>query len=108
MNYIEQSFTVRFEYKVFFTSNLFQSSNNLLNNFFKKLAVEGSPQKILFVIDGAVAANHPQLLTQINSYFEKYNSVQLINDILVISGGETAKNDNQNFDYIVEAVNYHE
>jgi 3-dehydroquinate synthase len=107
MNYIEQSFSVRFEYKVFFTSNLFHSSNNLLNNFFKKLAVPDSVQKILFVIDEAVAANHSQLLTQINDYFKKYDSVQLIEDILVIPGGETAKNDNQYFDYIVEAVNYH-
>jgi 3-dehydroquinate synthase len=107
MNYIEQSFSVRFEYKVFFTSNLFHSSNNLLSNFFKKLAEADSVQKIIFVIDEAVAANHPQLLTQINTYFEKHDSVQLINDILVIPGGETAKNDNQYFDYIVEAVNYH-
>src|SRR4030095_12994566 len=107
MNYIEQSFSVQFEYKVFFTSNLFHSSNSLLNNFFKKLAVPGSLRKILFVIDEAVAANHSQLLTQINDYFKKYDSVQLIEDILVIPGGETAKNDNQYFDYIVEAVNYH-
>jgi len=107
MNYIEQSFSVRFEYKVFFTSNLFHSSNSLLNNFFKKPAAPGSLQKILFVIDEAVAVNHSQLLTQINDYFKKYDSVQLIRDILVIPGGETAKNDNQYFDYIVEAVNYH-
>ncbi|HEY6978207.1 MAG TPA: 3-dehydroquinate synthase [Chitinophagaceae bacterium] len=107
MNYIEQSFSVRFEYKVFFTSNLFHSSNCLLSNFFEKLAVTGSVQKILFVIDAAVAANHSQLLLQINSYFKKYDSVELIKDILVIPGGETAKNDNQYFDYIVEAVNYH-
>src|SRR5438045_1726038 len=94
-NYIEQSFSVRFEYKVFFTSNLFLSSNNLLSNFFEKLSVAGSVQKVLFVIDEGVAANRSQLLAQINEYFEKYDSVQLIKDILVIPGGETAKNDTQ-------------
>ncbi len=107
MNYIKQSFSVQFEYKVFFTSKLFHSSNSLLDNFLKELAVTGSMQKILFVIDEAVAANHPQLLTQITAYFEKYSTVELLNDIIIIPGGETAKNDKQYFDCIVEAVNFH-
>jgi len=107
MNHIEQSFSVRFEYKVFFTSDLFHSSNNLLNNFLKELAFAGSIQKILFVIDEGVATHHPQLLTKINDYFKKHDTVQLIKDILVIPGGETAKNDKQYFDRLVEAVNFH-
>ena len=36
VNYIKQSFSVTFEYKVFFTSSLFSSSNNLFSEFVKE------------------------------------------------------------------------
>jgi 3-dehydroquinate synthase len=107
MNYIGQSFSVRFEYKVFFTSGLFHTSNSLLENFFKETAVTGTQSKILFVIDEGVAVSHPQLLPQIKDYFKKYDTMQFINEIIVIPGGETAKNDRQYFDHILQAIDFH-
>jgi 3-dehydroquinate synthase len=106
MNYIRQSFSVQFEYKVFFTSGLFDASNKLLDTFFKE-AGTGTPAKILFVVDEGVAVHHPELLTRIGAYFNKHNTLQLINDIIVIPGGETAKNDNKYFDQLMEAVDAH-
>ncbi|MFT4152784.1 3-dehydroquinate synthase [Parafilimonas sp.] len=105
-NYLKQSFSVSFEYKVFFTSSLFRPSNNLFGKFIQDNR-EGAAQKILFVIDDKVVANHPQLLAQIAGYFKEHNAIQLINDMLIIPGGEQSKNDRQSFDRIVNAVNLH-
>jgi len=106
-NYINQSFSVSFEYKVFFTSSLFTSSNDLFANFLKENIVRDSAQKILIVVDDNVAAHHPQLLNEITNYFKKNNFIQLIKDILIIPGGEQSKNDERSFNRIVEAVHRH-
>ena len=106
VNYIKQSFSVTFEYKVFFTSSLFSSSNNLFSEFVKE-NIEDSSQKILFVIDDGVVKNHPELLNQINNYFQKHATIELIKDILIIPGGEQSKNDKRSFNRIVEAVHVH-
>lgn len=103
-DYIKQSFSVTFEYKVFFTTSLFASSNNLFSEFIKE-NLENSAQKILFVIDDGVIANHPKLLDQISNYFKKNDSVELIKDILIIPGGEQSKNDERSFNRIIDAVN---
>ncbi len=58
MDYIQQEFNVRFEYKVYFTSALFNSSNPLFDNFFKEKNTAPF-QKILFVIDHNVANDAP-------------------------------------------------
>jgi 3-dehydroquinate synthase len=105
-SYIKQSFSVSFEYKVFFTSSLFASSNKLFSQFIKE-QIEYSAQKILFIVDDGVVANHPQLLDQINDYFKKYDPIEMIKDILIIPGGEQSKNDTRYFDRIIDAVNLH-
>lgn len=104
MDYIEQEFNVRFHYKVYFTSALFNPSNTLLDNFFKERNTAPF-QKIFFVADRNVVDAHPLLLEEIFSYFKKFNTVHLMEDILVIPGGEAVKNDLTLFNKIVEAVN---
>ncbi len=104
MDYIQQEFNVRFEYKVYFTSALFNSLNTLFDSFFKEKNTAPF-QKILFVIDHNVAKAHPHLLEDIYFYFKKYHTVVLIEDILIAPGGEIAKNDLTLFNKIVNAVN---
>jgi 3-dehydroquinate synthase len=104
MNYLQQSFSVKFEYKIFFTSSLFDRNNTILADFFKQQPSE-SLRKIFFVVDKGVADTHPNLLKDIGTYFSIHSEVQLIPDVMVIPGGEIAKNDAQFFDVIVEAVN---
>ncbi|RZM21340.1 MAG: 3-dehydroquinate synthase, partial [Pedobacter sp.] len=62
-------------------------------------------RKILFVVDQGVAETHPTLLKDIKAYFDHYSGVRLIQDILVIPGGEACKNDVSLFDKLVDAVN---
>jgi 3-dehydroquinate synthase len=104
MNYLEQSFSVKFEYKIYFTSSLFDINNNTLADFFKEKPSE-SLRKVFFVVDQGVADTHPRLVNDITQYFNAHPDVQLIQEVMIIPGGETAKNDTNLFDRIVEAVN---
>ncbi|ULQ54025.1 3-dehydroquinate synthase [Flavihumibacter fluvii] len=104
MDYIEQEFSVRFDYKVYFTSALFDLTNTIVAEFLQQKNTARN-QKIFFVIDQNVVNAHPRLIEQVSAYFKKYDTVQLIEDVLVTPGGEAAKNDLGLFDKIVHAVN---
>jgi 3-dehydroquinate synthase len=105
MDFLQQSFSVRFDYKVFFTHHLFSQENPLLRDFFVTERKSESTPKIFFVLDEQVAAYHPDLISLIKSYFKGLSSLQLIDDILITSGGEAAKNDEKLFYQVVAAVN---
>ncbi|MDN3585960.1 3-dehydroquinate synthase [Pedobacter aquatilis] len=105
MEHLQQSFTVQYNFNVFFTSALFSIENELFNDFLKGLNPAKALKKIFFVIDEGVADAHPNLSQDIKNYFSKYNQTQLVQDILIIPGGEIVKNDTQYFDRVLEAVN---
>lgn len=104
-DYLQQSFTVKFEYRVYFTSGLFDVSNTLLDDFFREHISEGIQQKVLFVIDEGVSNNHPQLVDKIKDYFDTYTTVKLEDNIIVLAGGEKAKNDSSYTQLLINAVN---
>ena len=101
MKYLQQSFDVKFEYKVYFSSGLFNPSNTLLNDFLKGT---GMVRKIFFVLDAGVGR---EVVDQIKNYFNVHHAAQLVPEILVVPGGEMVKNDTQYFDQILDAVNKH-
>ncbi|GAB2559208.1 3-dehydroquinate synthase [Spirosoma areae] len=104
MSHLQQAFTVRFTYTVFFTEKLFTTTNSLLADFLIQQADE-TTKKLLFVIDSGVADSHPNLSTAITTYFGHYPAlVDFIPDILLIPGGEAAKNDPALVSQIVDAV----
>lgn len=104
MEFLQQSFTVSFHYKVFFTAHLFDADNALLKKFFAEQHNEGVKKKILFIVDEAVAENHPQLKDSIKNYFKKIPSV-FLSDILFIGGGEQAKNDDAGLQEVLTTIN---
>ncbi len=104
MDYLEQSFNVKFEYRVHFTSGLFQDTNPLLGEFLRGRTVAGTRQKILFVIDAGVSDAHPSLEKSIRRYFSRHEAVGLVDKMLIIPGGEDAKNDPALFDRLVSAI----
>jgi 3-dehydroquinate synthase len=104
MEFLQQSFTVSFHYKIFFTDHLFDADNTLFKNFFTEQNNEGVKKKILFIVDEAVAENHPQLKDRIKIYFKNIPSV-FLSDILIISGGEQAKNDEACLQEVLTAIN---
>lgn len=107
MDYLQQSFSVQFEYPVYFTRSMFDVSNQVLFQFLNSRAEEGTTQKILFVIDQGVADKHPSLVQNITAYFRQHTIVQLVEDMVMVAGGEEVKNDITYFNRIVEAVHLH-
>ena len=107
MEHLQQSFTVPFEYKVYFTSALFDEKNPLLNNCLVNYGTTGSLKKIFFVIDEGVVKSHPALLQQVKQYFHSHPAVQLVNEILVVPGGETVKNSETFFRQVIDGVHIH-
>ena len=105
MNHLHQAFSVRFTYTVFFTERLFDTTNSVLADFFTQQVSGETRKKILFVIDSGVLDAHPSLKTDINTYFAQLTDVvELVSDILIIPGGETAKNEPAYVEQIVDAV----
>jgi len=105
MNYLQQSFSIKFEYKVFFTSGLFSLANPMFNNFLEGIAHGSNTRKILFIIDQGFMDAGNDINTEIREYFKVNQAVQLVPEIIMIPGGELVKNDIIHFDRILEAVN---
>ena len=103
MDYLQQTFSVRFEYKVFFTEHLFNSTNRAFKDFLNSQRTD-TIKKILFVIDEGVSVNHPLLENDIREYFSDLDGFILIDKFLVIEGGENAKNSEMLFYSLVDAV----
>ena len=104
MDYLQQTFSVRFEYKVFFTEHLFAAANPLFRDFLYSQKTDVN-KKLLFVIDDGVAATHPNLQAQINAYFRDETAFTPAGEILLLPGGENAKNNEALFQKLVYAVN---
>lgn len=107
MEFIRQAFDIRFEYKVFFTSHLFAKENDLFRTFLRETGNAGVTRKILFVLDKGVVDSHPALTGQIRDYFAGEADVRLVDEMIVLPGGEVTKNDEGYFQKILTAVNQH-
>ena len=106
MDYLQQSFSVPFQYRVYFTEHLFSASNTLLHDYLLQGATVNK-KKILFVIDDGVLQHHENLLQHIKAYFQNITAVELVDDFIIIPGGESCKNTTTHFDAILQAVNMH-
>lgn len=89
---IKQSFKVNFKYNIYFTKNIFEIKNNLLN---KILTYENkkSQKKVIVFIDKNVSILHKNLKDDIIKYFNYYGkNIILKCHPIIISGGEKIKN----------------
>lgn len=104
MQEINQKFSVPFEYKTFFTENMFDVENDCLKNLFDQQSHNHS-KKVLCVFDNEMAQHHPGLFSRICNYAEHHNGLlDLVDTPIYIPGGETAKNDSNHIDIILEAI----
>jgi 3-dehydroquinate synthase len=104
MKHLSQSFAVKFEYQVYFTTGLFTKTNTLFTDFLRSSGTPVARRKILFIVDRGVVHAYPELIEEIQAYFSFYNTVRLIPNILIVPGGEDVKNDITYFNSVVEAV----
>jgi 3-dehydroquinate synthase len=107
MDFLQQTFQVRFEYKVFFTRHLFDPGNEVFRSFLDKGKKQGVVQKILFVLDDGLLRHHPSLIAQIKKYFSAMPGIRLIEEMVILPGGEVSKNNESHFYKIVNAVHEH-
>ena len=107
MEFLRQVFNIRFEYKVFFTTGLFDAKNQVFHSFLKESTEPGVVRKILFVIDNGLMEHHPDLAQQISAYFAGQPDAHLVEEMIILPGGEITKNDESCFEKIVQAVHRH-
>jgi len=107
MEFLRQVFDIRFEYKVFFTTHLFDGKNDVFRSFLRETKNPGVTRKILFVVDNGFLQHHPQLVEQIKNYMSGEPDVRLIEDMILLPGGEVTKNSPDYFEQIVKAVHQH-
>ena len=104
MTILHQNFQVQFSYNIIFTENLFSPENTTLLDFLQQYGNTDFRKKILFLIDEGVATAHPQLTEQIKQYFASQNAIELSSEILILAGGEQAKNDPQYLSQTLQAI----
>jgi len=105
MNLIQQAFQVPYSFDIIFTKNLFSTDNQSFNNFLNNFGDTRFQKKILFLIDDGVAENHLSLIESIKTYFSNNTNITLVDEILVMPGGEIVKNDSQYLDQSLLAIN---
>ena len=105
MDFLQQTFTVNFQYGVYFTEHLFSIENTTFSDFLAQGHNTEVKRKILFVIDQEVANYHPELISEINKYFLLYSHVQLVEEKIIIPGGELVKNDEKYYRDVIEVIN---
>ncbi|MGN6508917.1 MAG: 3-dehydroquinate synthase [Chitinophaga sp.] len=107
MSYIQNSFSVQFEYRVFFTEHLFNVANPVFADFLDSRAENGIRKKLLFIVDDGVTKHHETLQEQITAYCSNLVNYELVQDIIVVPGGEASKNDRQLFYWLINEIDKH-
>ncbi|RFS14558.1 3-dehydroquinate synthase [Emticicia sp. C21] len=105
MSVINQAFQVPYSFNIVFTQNLFSSDNKEFVNFLTNFGDTTFQKKILFLIDEGVEQKHPYLIESIKRYFQSENQISLIDEILVLPGGELVKNAPQYLEKTLLAIN---
>jgi 3-dehydroquinate synthase len=104
MDVIQQEIQVTFRYPVYFTRDVFLRSNPLLKNVIPT-GGSGTPARIVVVLDQGVRDAHPGLTNAINEYCSTYRTaLELAAAVLVIPGGEQAKNDRRWAEGVLGAI----
>src|SRR5271156_1170066 len=89
MSVIQRSIQVGWQLRVFFTEDVFAPANPIL----KDALADGTPRKVLIVLEDALAQSQPNLEQQIENYFSAHASqLQLVRPPLFVAGGEQSKN----------------
>ncbi|MDX2196481.1 MAG: 3-dehydroquinate synthase [Cytophagales bacterium] len=104
---ISQSFSVRYNYPVHFTTHVFDINNDLLYHLIGSQSTTYS-KKILFVIEKIIDKIYPDIGHQISNYFRaNLTHVQLCIPFIVVDGGEVSKNNPDLVHELLSQINNH-
>ena len=107
MDFLRQVFDIRFQYNVYFTTHLFHKGNDVFRSFLREQKRGGVVPKLLFVLDNGVVEQHPALVQQIKNYFSGQPDMRLVEEVILLPGGELTKNSPAYFEQILTAVHQH-
>lgn len=96
---IKQKIKVEFSYKIHFIRDLFNPSNNLLENTLKN-----TKPKVIVFLDSKVAHLFPGLKYKIKRWFNFHPKNGTLVSIIVIQGGEQSKNNPKYYKNIANAL----
>ncbi len=100
---MKQEFQVKFAYPVHFTEGAFKEENLLLRNLIQ--ASGRNLSRVLLILDEGLMVANPGLRNQISAYFRLHKDILSAEPaMIVIPGGEAAKNDRELLFKIVAAV----
>lgn len=100
---ITQQFSVPYTYRLFFTEHLFSKDNPLFADVLSSLPEKG-PHKVLFVVDDGVSESHSRLQREIKAYGAHHPEILDVRDVMIVTGGENAKNDHSELDRVLQAI----
>ncbi|MEM7381498.1 MAG: 3-dehydroquinate synthase [Bacteroidota bacterium] len=100
---ISQTFTVSYDYQLYFTRNIFDPDNLMFRDIIATYKPD-EPLKLLFVLDNGVHENHPYLAASIKAYCKVHKDNLLHLDTVIVKGGETVKNKNNSVPKLLEAI----
>ncbi|PWV48177.1 3-dehydroquinate synthase [Chitinophaga sp. S165] len=104
MQSIQQTFSVDYSFKVFFTRYLFNPSNPEFRNYLASQTTQGLTKKLLFILDDGVAKTHPALTTEIAAYLQQIEGFKIAGDVILVPGGEACKNDEELFYSLIDHI----
>src|ERR1041384_1869004 len=104
MEYLQQHFSISYEYRVCFTRHLFDPANGTFADFLEQHAGRHYRKKLLFIVDSGVVQHHPALLDEIRHYCTPLEAYELVPDIITAQGGEQAKNDEALLSRLIAAI----
>lgn len=101
---IEQSFSVAYAYKLYFTNDIFNAENTLFRDIMATYK-PNSRTKVLFIIDDGVVNKHKDLVSKINSYCSTHQKTIQLTQRIIVKGGEDAKNSEESIDKVLKGIN---
>ncbi len=99
-----QRLVVPFEYPVLFTRGAFRKEHEALLKSLTQAASDCRKSRVAICLDDGLATAQPELRGQIEAWFQAHDDrVEMARPILLVPGGERAKNDPGVFRWLVEA-----
>lgn len=88
----QQSFSVPFDYPVYFTKDLFNPQNDILASVFNR-QFENRCHRVKVFVDNGVVKAIPDILERIKAYLKLWpENIKVVGEIAIVPGGEEVKN----------------
>ena len=100
---VYQSFQVPFRFPVSFTTGLFDPENPTFRDTLQDRN-NNKVHRFLCIVDDGVVAACPSLLTDIQTYVEAHQHIEMARAPVVVTGGESVKNDDELREHLHQTV----